>query len=90
LQAIAEVKNPRPIAVLQQTNIANGPQQIVGAAVGTTESGAKNRTNELLEAEHVKRLDTGAARAPVASHTHLEAVGTLHGAKERRGEEEER
>lgn len=93
LQAIAEVKNPRPIAVLQQTNIANGPQQVIGATAGRRmlpERGAENRTNKLLEAEHVERLDTGAARAPITPHTHLAAVGTLHGAKERRREGEER
>jgi len=35
LEALAEIKNPRPVSFVKQANIANGPQQVNnGAAAG--------------------------------------------------------
>jgi hypothetical protein len=43
------------------------------------------RSNELLGVSDGERLESRAARAASGAHPELEAVGVLHGAKNRRG-----
>jgi hypothetical protein len=82
LQALAEIKNPRPVSFVQQANIANGPQQVnngpakpdqyaqAHAHAGKTE----DARNELLEHQHGHTLDTGAQAAPSRANSTMEAV----------------
>jgi hypothetical protein len=82
LQALAEIKNPRPVSFVQQANIANGPQQVnngpakpdqyaqAHAHAGKTE----DARNELLEHQHGHTLDTGAQAAPSGANSTMEAV----------------
>ncbi|ENZ78609.1 MULTISPECIES: hypothetical protein [Ralstonia] len=91
LETLAEIKNPRPVAFVKQANITNGPQQVNnGVQPPNTphtraheESG--NQSNELLEHQHGKWLDAGAARQTGRSNQALEAVEQGVRAEERRG-----
>ena len=71
IEALAAMKNP-PVIIARQANISNGPQQ-----VNNGQPRAEKNTiapNELLETEHGKRLDGGAAFAAVPSNPELVAV----------------
>ncbi|KXU90176.1 hypothetical protein CI15_07110 [Paraburkholderia monticola] len=88
LEALADIKNPRPFAFVRQANIANGPQQVNNQSTrgGGTPSGyarAENpgkSTNELLEADHGERMDLGAADAAGGENSRMETVGKVDGA----------
>ena len=75
LEALAEIKNPRPVQFVKQANMTTGPQQVNNAYAGTQahdgiQSGAGNNQseqNKLLEADHGQRMDFGAQSA--AGHT---------------------
>lgn len=85
LEALAEIKNPRPVSFVNQANITNGPQQVNN---GSTQAGTRapahfahahaeqnaGRKNELLEHQHGNYLDTGAQGTAGGADTHLEAV----------------
>jgi hypothetical protein len=79
LQALAEIKNPRPLAFVKQANIAGGNQQDNNSAAGSRAQEIQIPQTKLLEAEHGERLDTGATSAPSATHQELEAVGAING-----------
>jgi hypothetical protein len=79
LEALAEIKNPRPVSFVKQANIANGPQQVNN---GSTHAGthahpekSTGTKNELLEHQHGNYLDAGAQGTAGGADTHLEAVG---------------
>lgn len=84
LEALAEIKNPRPVSFVKQANIANGPQQVnngvttetVPVRAGTHAHAGQNtgQKNELLEHQHGNYLDTGAQGASGGADPHLEAV----------------
>ena len=87
LEALAEIKNPRPVAFVKQANIANGPQQINNAATANrTEADIRSTharqnagtKNELLEHEHGERLDARTAGATGGADPRLEAMETGH------------
>ena len=71
------MKNPALI-IARQAYTLNGPQQVKN---GSVPRAGKNMIvpNELLETEHGKRLDTGAALAPEAI-TELVALEASKGA----------
>lgn len=68
LEALAEIKNPRPVSFVKQANIANGNQQVnntyaIASGHSGISSGAGNfqtEPNKLLEADHGQRMDFGA------------------------------
>jgi len=84
LEALAEIKNPRPVSFVKQANISNGPQQVnngpspESGPVRTDAHARQNigQKNELLEHQHGNYLDTGAQGTAGGADTHLEAVGT--------------
>lgn len=84
LQALAEIKNPRPVSFVQQANIAHGPQQVNNGAStqGTHPPAHAEKTeavqNELLEYQHGNYLDTGAQGQAGRADRKLEAVATRH------------
>ena len=91
VEALAEMKNPRPVAFVKQANISNGPQQVnngvQGGAVAVNETSKRTGAHagktetthsKLLEASDVERLDTGASGAAGAAHPDMETVGALH------------
>jgi hypothetical protein len=83
LEALAEIKNPRPVQFVKQANMTTGPQQVNNGYAGTPshsgiQSGAGNiqsEQNKLLEAEHGNYLDTRAQGAASRVNQTVEAVG---------------
>jgi hypothetical protein len=64
IQTLAEMKNPRPVAFVQQANIAGGHQQVVNEGYRARVREIENQPNELLEAEgNVTRMDARKAHA---------------------------
>ena len=84
LETLAEVKNPRQATFVHQQNIA-GQQQVNNCGATITRTGApahgkqSNQSNELMEAQHGERMDTGATGKAGGAYSHLEAVGALDG-----------
>jgi hypothetical protein len=84
LETLAALKNPRVI-VAQQTNIANGPQQVNnGPTTSGDSTGAHTRTNsgetkqnELLELGNGERLDAGTAGAAGGSDPEMATLGAF-------------
>lgn len=66
--ALAEVKNPRRTAFIKQMNVANV------SSPANSEKNA-NPANELLEAQHGERLDTGTAAAAGGTNPAMATVG---------------
>jgi hypothetical protein len=90
IEALAEIKSPRPVAFVKQANIAQGPQQVnnrieSGADPRAHAGISENRSNKLMGVSDGERLESRAARAASGAHPELEAVGVLHGAENRRG-----
>jgi|NGEPerStandDraft_6_1074524.scaffolds.fasta_scaffold31451_2 hypothetical protein len=79
LETLSEMKNPKPIAFVQQANIANGPQQVNNAAneVPSRAEKAENLQNKLLEQSGGKRLDSVTPGGTVSSDPTLATVGTI-------------
>ena len=83
LEALAEIKNPRPVQFVKQANMTTGPQQVNNGYAGTpSHSGIQSRTgniqseqNKLLEADHGNYLDTRAQGAASRVNQTVEAVG---------------
>lgn len=91
LEALAEIKNPRPVQFVKQANMTTGPQQVNN---GNTQAGAlshaqesKPLQNELLEDARngSTHLDTRTTAAATRSHPAVETVATVHRAAKRRG-----
>ena len=79
IQTLINLKQPNKTAFIkQQTNVANGHQQINNGAVHSSPEKLVNMPNELLEEHHGKRLDTGTQAKAGAINTGLETVGTLN------------
>lgn len=63
LETLATIKNP-PIVYAKQANVTTGPQQVnngipANSPTVTHAGEIRNQSNELLEVQHGKRLDTG-------------------------------
>lgn len=82
LETLATIKNP-PVIFAKQANISNGPQQVNN---GTPQPVAREEKtiehNELLEAQHGQRLDTGTTGAAIGADKELEAVGAIERAND--------
>jgi hypothetical protein len=95
LEALAEIKNPRPVAFVKQANIANGPQQVNnGTATPVPRAHARETkeavTNEVLtdderEAQRAATLDTGATKRAVREDTALASVAVVNRTGDGRG-----
>jgi hypothetical protein len=87
VQTLFEMKNPRPVAFVQQANISNGPQQ-VNNGLSNASSPARaeenaHQPNKLLEAIDGKWLDAGAQGSAGRANQDLAPVGTLDRPKDR-------
>ena len=86
LEALAEIKNPRPVQFVNQANMTTGPQQVNNAYAGTQshsgmKSGAGNiqsEPNKLLEAEHGQWMDTGTQSEAGRGNQAVETVESIH------------
>jgi hypothetical protein len=84
VEAIVEIRNPRPVAFVKQANIANGPQQVNNASAppeshAHAEESTKP-TNELLAQDHGETtLDARTAGETGRSDPALATVGKRNG-----------
>ncbi len=84
LEALAEIKNPRPVLITKQANITSGHQQVnngTTAESGSVRAGASAHTaensspqNRLLEQQHGNELDTRTPSTSGGADPHLETV----------------
>jgi hypothetical protein len=86
VEALVEMKNPRPVAFVSQANISSGPQQVNNATplacTSSRPGNFSNPSNELLEVKNEDRLDIGAAGPTGKPYSQMEAVGAIHRTKE--------
>ena len=77
IEALHEMKNPRPVAFVQQANISNGGQQLVNNATPPLAPAKNSGTaqNELLEVPHGNQLDIRAQDQAGRTDPHLETLG---------------
>ncbi|MBU1364036.1 MAG: hypothetical protein KKE51_09480 [Gammaproteobacteria bacterium] len=79
VEALAEIKNPRPIAFVKQANISNGPQQVNNGTPAPSHAGEIiNQSNELSGEAHELLPDTRASQAESRINQEVEAVGEIH------------
>jgi hypothetical protein len=89
VHTLFEMKNPRPVAFVQQANISNGPQQVNNGALTpnvTPLARAKENglePNKLLETHDGKRLDIGAKGSAGRVNQDLASVGAVNRAEDR-------
>jgi hypothetical protein len=82
VETLGALKNP-PVVFARQANINNGGQQQVNNGVSTSAPVPRTREtktakSKLLEAQDVKRMDTGAQGATGGANPSMEAVGAVH------------
>lgn len=85
LAALAEIKNPRPVAFVRQANISHGPQQVNnGLQAGEPHAHGKNsiQSNELSGGCHELLPDTRTQAVACGVNQEVEAVGAIHRAKD--------
>jgi hypothetical protein len=77
IEALAEIKNPRPVAFVKQANIAHGHQQINNGVSPDSRAHGENsiQSNELLEVRHGERLDARAASTAIGADTAMATLG---------------
>ncbi len=78
IQALAEIKNPQPVNIVKQANIANGPQQINNGAAQPDSRAEKiqNQPNELLEVQHGSQtLDSRATSETIRKDSAMATLG---------------
>lgn len=93
IEALAEIKNPRPVAFVKQANIAHGHQQVNNVAhADDIPARGENMipSNELSGAGYELLPDARASQTASRIDTPLEALGKIHGAANRRGEKHQR
>lgn len=81
VEALAEIKNPRPIAFVKQANISHGHQQVNnGVQAGESPAHGNNsiQSNELSGASHELLPDTRASQAESRIDTPVEAVAEIN------------
>lgn len=84
LEALAEIKNPRPVAFIRQQNVGENVQVNNGEIPARAEEKPKS-TNGLLEDKRheTEWLDTGTPETAGGNDKELETVGTQHRAENR-------
>jgi hypothetical protein len=76
LEALAEIKNPRPVQFVKQANMTTGPQQVNNGVPNAARTEKfESEPNKLLEADHEQRMDLGAQGAASRVNQTMEAVG---------------
>ena len=86
LEALAAIKNP-PVVFAKQANIAHGPQQVNNEAASIARASETEKApNELLEADHGQRLDTGTTGATSRGDQELATVEAVHRPAHGRGQ----
>ena len=82
LEALAEIKNPRPVSFVKQANVTNGPQQVNNtyasasghSGISSPAGNIQSEPNKLLEADHGERMVIGAQGAAGRVNQAVETV----------------
>lgn len=83
IQTLINLKQPSQTSFIkQQTNVANGHQQINNGVGQSSPEKILNEPIELLEINHGKRLDRGAKAKTKRVNSDLEALGEVHRGKD--------
>lgn len=86
IQTLINLKQPSQTSFIkQQTNVANGHQQINNGVIPSSPEKLLNEQNELLEANHGKRLDRRKKAKTKGVNTELEALGEVYRRKNTAG-----
>lgn len=92
IETLAEVKNPRAVAFVRQTNIAAGPQQVnnggASSSISPDDTRAEHsadRSNKVMAVEHEQRMDSRAAGAAVGVDSELATVDAVNRTENRSG-----
>lgn len=81
-EALAEIKNPKPMAFIKQQNIGLN-QQVNNDAAPLTHEKSVNSSNELLEEnQHGQWLDTRTTGTTIGTDKELETVGIIDRSKD--------
>jgi hypothetical protein len=89
IEALAEIKNPRPFLAVGQANVAHGPQQVnngISAPVRAPAPARENadRSNELLEHQgNGTRLEQGTSSLTGIEDSTMASVGEVNGTAHR-------
>ena len=78
LEALADIKHPRPVSFVTQANITTGPQQVNNGLAPAPAGISQTERNELLEHQHGNRLDCGAQGTAGGAHQDMEAMEPVH------------
>jgi len=83
LEALAEIKNPRPVAFVKQANFANGPQQVNNGSMPEASRARENENQQdkLLEKDNGEWMDARTAGAAVGINPEMATVGEINGAE---------
>lgn len=89
VEALAEIKNPKPVTFVKQANMAQGHQQVNNTYAGaSSDGGIQSRTgnshseqNKLLEVSDGNYLDFGAQAAASRGNQTVEALGEVNRSK---------
>ena len=82
IQTLINLKQPSQTSFIkQQTNVANGHQQINNGMNQSSPEKLLNEPIELLEVKHGKRLDRGTKTTAKRVDSELEALGTINRGK---------
>lgn len=75
LEALAEIKNPRPVQFVKQANMTTGPQQVNNGVQHPPRTETfESEPNKLLEADHGQRMDIGTQGSTGRVNQAVEAV----------------
>ena len=80
IEALAEIKNPRPVAFVKQANIAHGPQQVNNGVQSAKPHAHENnsiQSNELSGGSNELLPDTSASALAGRVNPQLETVGAI-------------
>jgi hypothetical protein len=83
-ETLNEMKNPKPVAFVQQANIASGHQQVNNESFETStraHAPAENseiQQNKLLERQHGERLEFGAPGQAIDGDSAMATVGAVN------------
>ena len=78
LEALAEVKNPRPVAFVKQANIAHGPQQVNNGIPAPRAQENECEPNKLSEVGNELLPDTRASGGECCTLPTVPALGEVH------------
>ena len=82
IEALAELKNPRAVSFVQQSNITTGPQQINNGTVAPTRAG-ENENERNKEAKQARKYPRSLAQTVDGrAHVGVEAMEEINGAKD--------